>query len=232
MEAVHRYEGTVNQVMGDGIMALFRAPLVQENHAVRACYAALRMQESVKKYAEQVRRADAAVVSPKLTTISPTRSKSAQSHIRLRTYTHSIIASSSSTTAGISRSSAIPPARTTAVRRAPVLPPDLTASSISPRPRTERRRTASTPRGSISWSISTVLRKARGRRSSPTVQRRSVEHRPASPATSASRPPLRSIRASPPRLASTSDLWVMNCPSPRNSRGSSLRNECPGADAA
>ena len=45
MEAVHRYEGTVNQVMGDGIMALFGAPLAHEDHAVRACYAALRMQE-------------------------------------------------------------------------------------------------------------------------------------------------------------------------------------------
>ena len=46
MEAVHRYEGTVNQVMGDGIMALFGAPLAHEDHAVRACYAALRMQET------------------------------------------------------------------------------------------------------------------------------------------------------------------------------------------
>src|SRR2546426_2948475 len=62
MEAVHRYEGTVNQVMGDGIMALFGAPLAQEDHAVRACYAALRMQESVKKYAEEVRRSYAAAV--------------------------------------------------------------------------------------------------------------------------------------------------------------------------
>src|SRR3990172_3232671 len=56
MEAVHRYEGTVNQVMGDGIMALFGAPLAHEDHAVRACYAALRMQEGVKRYAEQVQR--------------------------------------------------------------------------------------------------------------------------------------------------------------------------------
>ena len=56
MEAVHRYEGTVNQVMGDGIMALFGAPLAHEDHAVRACYAALRMQESAKRYAEGVRR--------------------------------------------------------------------------------------------------------------------------------------------------------------------------------
>ena len=56
MEAVHRYEGTVNQVMGDGIMALFGAPLAHEDHAVRACYAALRMQEAVAQYAEGVFR--------------------------------------------------------------------------------------------------------------------------------------------------------------------------------
>jgi len=56
MEAVHRYEGTVNQVMGDGIMALFGAPLAHEDHAVRACYAALRMQETVGGYAEELRR--------------------------------------------------------------------------------------------------------------------------------------------------------------------------------
>src|SRR5215471_12098117 len=43
IEAVHRFEGTVNQVMGDGIMALFGAPLAHEDHAVRACYAALAM---------------------------------------------------------------------------------------------------------------------------------------------------------------------------------------------
>jgi class 3 adenylate cyclase/tetratricopeptide (TPR) repeat protein len=58
MEAVHRYEGTVNQVMGDGIMALFGAPLAYEDHAVRACYSALRMQESIKKYSEEVRRTE------------------------------------------------------------------------------------------------------------------------------------------------------------------------------
>jgi class 3 adenylate cyclase/tetratricopeptide (TPR) repeat protein len=57
MEAVHRFEGTVNQVMGDGIMALFGAPLAHEDHAVRACYAALRMQQSVKQYADGVFRA-------------------------------------------------------------------------------------------------------------------------------------------------------------------------------
>jgi class 3 adenylate cyclase/tetratricopeptide (TPR) repeat protein len=56
MEAVHRYEGTVNQVMGDGIMALFGAPLAHEDHAVRASYAALRMQEAVRQYAQEVQR--------------------------------------------------------------------------------------------------------------------------------------------------------------------------------
>src|SRR3989449_7730996 len=56
MAAVHAFEGTVNQVMGDGIMALFGAPLAHEDHAVRACYAGLRMQEAVKRYGEDVRR--------------------------------------------------------------------------------------------------------------------------------------------------------------------------------
>jgi class 3 adenylate cyclase len=57
MEAVHHYEGTVNQVMGDGIMALFGAPLAHEDHAVRACYAALRMQDAVRRYSDELRRA-------------------------------------------------------------------------------------------------------------------------------------------------------------------------------
>ena len=56
MAAVHRYEGTVNQVMGDGIMALFGAPIAHEDHAVRACYAALAMQEAIRRYSEEVRR--------------------------------------------------------------------------------------------------------------------------------------------------------------------------------
>jgi class 3 adenylate cyclase/tetratricopeptide (TPR) repeat protein len=62
MEAVHRYEGTVNQVMGDGIMALFGAPLAHEDHAVRACYAALRMHEAIRRYTEEVRRTHGAEV--------------------------------------------------------------------------------------------------------------------------------------------------------------------------
>jgi class 3 adenylate cyclase len=62
MDAVHRYEGTVNQVMGDGIMGLFGAPLAHEDHAVRACYTALRMQEQVKRYAEEARRAHGVIM--------------------------------------------------------------------------------------------------------------------------------------------------------------------------
>ena len=56
MEAVHRYEGTVNQVMGDGIMALFGAPVAHEDHTVRACYAALDMQAAIRRFAEEIRR--------------------------------------------------------------------------------------------------------------------------------------------------------------------------------
>src|SRR5207247_4753787 len=56
MDAVHRYEGTVNQVLGDGIMALFGAPIGHEDHAIRACYAALAMQAALRDYAEEVRR--------------------------------------------------------------------------------------------------------------------------------------------------------------------------------
>ena len=56
MAAVHHFEGTVNQVMGDGIMALFGAPLAHEDHAVRACYAALRMQEAIGRHADALRR--------------------------------------------------------------------------------------------------------------------------------------------------------------------------------
>jgi class 3 adenylate cyclase/tetratricopeptide (TPR) repeat protein len=59
MEAVHLYEGTVNQVMGDGIMALFGAPVSHEDHAVRACYAALRMKERIRQYGDEIPGPDA-----------------------------------------------------------------------------------------------------------------------------------------------------------------------------
>src|SRR5712692_1342508 len=56
MDAVHRFEGTVNQVLGDGIMALFGAPIAHEDHALRACYAALAMQAALRETTEEVRR--------------------------------------------------------------------------------------------------------------------------------------------------------------------------------
>ena len=62
MAAVHRYEGTVNQVMGDGIMALFGAPIAHEDHAVRACYAALAMQDALRRYSDEVRRTQGVAV--------------------------------------------------------------------------------------------------------------------------------------------------------------------------
>src|SRR5438093_2340695 len=54
MDAVHRYEGTVNQVMGDGIMALFGAPIAHEDHAVRACYAALDMRDAIARHGAEI----------------------------------------------------------------------------------------------------------------------------------------------------------------------------------
>ncbi len=57
MDGVHRYEGTVCRSMGDGILALFGAPLAHEDHALRACYAALAIQEAMRRYAaESLRR--------------------------------------------------------------------------------------------------------------------------------------------------------------------------------
>jgi class 3 adenylate cyclase/tetratricopeptide (TPR) repeat protein len=66
MAAVHRYEGTVNQVLGDGIMALFGAPLAHEDHAVRACYAALAMRTALQRYSEQVHRRYGMVVQARV----------------------------------------------------------------------------------------------------------------------------------------------------------------------
>jgi class 3 adenylate cyclase/tetratricopeptide (TPR) repeat protein len=62
IQAVHRYEGTVNQVMGDGIMALFGAPLALEDHAVRACYAALAMHAAIRSYSDELRRSQGLTV--------------------------------------------------------------------------------------------------------------------------------------------------------------------------
>src|SRR5262245_33795561 len=66
MDAVHRYEGTVNQVLGDGIMALLGAPVAHEDHALRACYAALTMQAELRRYADEVRRSHGLVVQARV----------------------------------------------------------------------------------------------------------------------------------------------------------------------
>jgi len=55
-EGVHRFEGTVNQYTGDGIMALFGAPIAHEDHARRACYAALHLQETLNEYSMELLR--------------------------------------------------------------------------------------------------------------------------------------------------------------------------------
>jgi len=52
MDAVHQYDGYVAQALGDGIFALFGAPLAHEDHPQRALYAALRMQEAMRRYAD------------------------------------------------------------------------------------------------------------------------------------------------------------------------------------
>src|SRR6202158_4951640 len=55
-DGVHRFEGTVNQYTGDGIMALFGAPIAHEDHAQRACYAALHLRDTLRGYADELRR--------------------------------------------------------------------------------------------------------------------------------------------------------------------------------
>src|SRR4029077_6920725 len=56
MDAVHRYQGTVNHVMGDGIMSLFGEPVDREDHGVRSGYAALRMKETIGVLADDLER--------------------------------------------------------------------------------------------------------------------------------------------------------------------------------
>ena len=56
MEEIHRYEGTINQFTGDGVMALFGAPVSHEDHAQRACYAALSIQKAIREYGEKIKK--------------------------------------------------------------------------------------------------------------------------------------------------------------------------------
>src|SRR5215813_2231303 len=56
MDAVHRFEGTVNQVLGDGIMALIGAPIAHEDHALRAVHAALGIRKALELYQEELQR--------------------------------------------------------------------------------------------------------------------------------------------------------------------------------
>jgi class 3 adenylate cyclase len=55
-DGVHRFEGTVDKFTGDGIMAIFGAPIAHEDHARRACYAALHLKEGLRRYAEELKR--------------------------------------------------------------------------------------------------------------------------------------------------------------------------------
>jgi class 3 adenylate cyclase len=55
-EGVHRFEGTVTQFTGDGVMALFGAPIAHEDHARRACWAALHLSDELRRYADELRR--------------------------------------------------------------------------------------------------------------------------------------------------------------------------------
>lgn len=64
---VHRFEGTVDKFTGDGIMALFGAPIAHEDHARRACYAALHLQRELAAYMAELRRAQGLWSSPGLT---------------------------------------------------------------------------------------------------------------------------------------------------------------------
>ena len=66
MDGVHRYEGTVNRVLGDGIMALFGAPIAHEDHAVRACYAALAIQRAMRIQAAELRGARGVELSARI----------------------------------------------------------------------------------------------------------------------------------------------------------------------
>ena len=56
MDEIHKYEGTINQFTGDGVMALFGAPVAHEDHAQRACYAALSIQKTLEVFEEKIKK--------------------------------------------------------------------------------------------------------------------------------------------------------------------------------
>jgi class 3 adenylate cyclase len=56
MNEIHKYEGTINQFTGDGVMALFGAPVAHEDHAQRACYAALSIHKDMEEYSEKIKK--------------------------------------------------------------------------------------------------------------------------------------------------------------------------------
>ncbi len=56
MDEIHKFEGTINQFTGDGIMAIFGAPVAHEDHAQRACYAALSIRKAINDYGEKVKK--------------------------------------------------------------------------------------------------------------------------------------------------------------------------------
>ncbi len=56
MDEIHKYEGTINQFTGDGVMALFGAPVAHEDHAQRACYAALAIQNTLEEYGDKIEK--------------------------------------------------------------------------------------------------------------------------------------------------------------------------------
>ena len=55
MDEIHKYEGTINQFTGDGVMALFGAPVAHEDHAQRACHAALSIQRAIGDYGKRIK---------------------------------------------------------------------------------------------------------------------------------------------------------------------------------
>jgi class 3 adenylate cyclase len=65
-DGTHRFEGTVNQYTGDGITALFGAPIAHEDHAQRACYAALYLRDALRAYSQQLRRERGLVLATRI----------------------------------------------------------------------------------------------------------------------------------------------------------------------